>query len=60
MDENFRTVKEIADTYKLTSETLLRWIKDGDLEAIRVGGQYRISDTNWEKYLTQQQASAAS
>ena len=58
-ETRYRSVKQIAETYDITRETVLRWIKDGQLKAMRVGGQYRISTANWEAF-TKQQDSAAS
>lgn len=40
--ETFYTIKELAETLKLSVSTIRRMIKSGELEAIRVGAQHQV------------------
>ncbi len=52
MDEEFLTVKEIAERLKVKEFTVLDWIRKGDLPAYRVGGRsYRIKKQDFEEWL---------
>ena len=44
-EELFLTLEDIAERLKVSVSTVRRWVKSGDLKAIKVGnrGQYRIS-----------------
>ena len=50
-DQKFYTLEEIADILRVSVETVRRLIISGDIEAKRVGRQYRISQENLNKYL---------
>ncbi|MCG8553049.1 MAG: helix-turn-helix domain-containing protein [Desulfobacterales bacterium] len=45
------TVNEAAEVLKLHPKTVRRKIKDGSIEAVRVGGQYRISQQEMDSIL---------
>ncbi len=47
----FCTVKDVADRLSVCERTILRAIKAGDLPAIRVGRQLRISEEALRDYL---------
>jgi len=36
------TTEEVAQLMKTTRRTVQRWIRDGKLKAVEVGGQYRV------------------
>jgi excisionase family DNA binding protein len=36
------TTEEVAQLLKTTRRTVQRWIRDGKLQAVQVGGQYRV------------------
>jgi excisionase family DNA binding protein len=47
------TVGEVAGTMRVSNMTVYRLIKSGDLAAIRVGKNYRIRESDVNKYLTE-------
>jgi excisionase family DNA binding protein len=46
------TVAEVADALRVSSMTIYRLIKTGDLPAVRVGKSFRIRETDLQDYLT--------
>lgn len=46
-----RPVAAVADYLGVRPKAVRRWIKDGDLAALRVGRQFRIHDADLEAYL---------
>jgi excisionase family DNA binding protein len=47
----FLTVQEVADLLRVSSMTVYRLIKAGDLPAVRVGRSFRVSDRDVDAYL---------
>jgi len=47
----FLTVQEVADLMRVSSMTVYRLIKAGDLPAVRVGRSFRVADTDVDTYL---------
>ena len=47
----FLTVQEVADMLRVSSMTVYRLIKVGDLPAVRVGRSFRVRDTDIDAYL---------
>lgn len=39
----YLTVKEVADTFRVCTKTVRRWIKSGELPATRMGRDWRIA-----------------
>ena len=50
------TVREVAATLRVSTMTVYRLIKAGDLPSTRVGKGYRIRPTDLERYLEDAQA----
>jgi excisionase family DNA binding protein len=48
------TVKEVAETMRVSTMTVYRLIKAGELAAIRVGKHFRIRDADLTGYLDAQ------
>lgn len=48
---HFLTVQEVADMLRVSSMTVYRLIKAGDLAAVRVGRSFRVRDTDVDGYL---------
>jgi excisionase family DNA binding protein len=43
MTSTLLTTKDVAKTFGVTSKTVRRWVKNGDLEALRIrGGHWRF------------------
>ena len=49
----FLTPREVADLLRVSSMTVYRLIKAGELAAVRVGHNYRIRENEVERYLTE-------
>jgi len=49
----FYTPKEVAEILKVDYYTILRWIKRGELEAVRFGTRWRIPLEALEKFINQ-------
>lgn len=47
----FLTVQEVADMLRVSSMTVYRLIKAGDLSAVRVGRSFRVRDVDVDAYL---------
>ena len=47
----FLTVQEVEDLMRVSSMTVYRLIKAGDLPAVRVGRSFRVSDSDVDAYL---------
>lgn len=47
----FLTVAEVADILRVSSMTVYRLIKAGDLRAVRVGKSYRLAEDEVDRYL---------
>lgn len=47
----FLTVQEVADLMRVSSMTVYRLIKAGDLPAVRVGRSFRVRDDDVDTYL---------
>ena len=48
----FLTVAEVAAAMRVSTMTVYRLIKTGELAAVRVGHNYRIREDDLERYLT--------
>lgn len=47
----FLTVQEVADLMRVSSMTVYRLIKAGDLPAVRVGRSFRVREEDVDRYL---------
>lgn len=50
--QNYQTVKEVADRLKVSEATVRHWIHQGDLRAIDIGKGWRIADADLDAFLT--------
>ena len=51
VEETYYTVPEVAETLKVSHMTVYRWIKDGKLAAYKLGGEFRITKRDLERFL---------
>ena len=51
LGERLLTVSEVASTMRVSNMTVYRLIKSGQLSAIRVGKNYRIRESEVDRYL---------
>ena len=49
--ENWLTTEEIAKDLKVNVNTVRRWIQSGELVALDVGGEYRISHDDFDDFV---------
>jgi excisionase family DNA binding protein len=54
----FLTVSEVADLLRVSSMTIYRLIKDGEMPAVRVGKSYRLREEDIDAYLTKRYTEA--
>ena len=50
-DVRFLTVAEVAELMRVSTMTVYRLIKGGELPAVRVGRSYRIREDDIDRYL---------
>lgn len=48
------TVAEVADLFRVSSMTVYRLIRTGELPAVRVGRSYRVREDDLQSYLQSQ------
>ena len=54
----FLTVLEVADQLRVSTMTVYRLIKSGELRAVRVGKSYRLREDDVDAYLSKQYTQA--
>jgi excisionase family DNA binding protein len=60
--EKLLTLDEVADQLSVTVETVRRWIRSGEMEAIDLGGRagYRVSESALERFIKERVKSSRS
>jgi excisionase family DNA binding protein len=51
VEERYFTVEEVAERLKVSHMTIYRWIKAGKLGAYKMGGEFRITERDIERFL---------
>ncbi len=54
----FLTVNEVADLLRVSSMTVYRLIKGGDLRAVRVGKSFRLREDDVDAFIARQYTQA--
>jgi excisionase family DNA binding protein len=54
----FLTVNEVADLLRVSSMTIYRLIKEGDLPAVRIGKSFRLREDDVDAYLAKRYTEA--
>jgi excisionase family DNA binding protein len=54
--ELFYTLPEIADMLKVSRQTVYRWVKSGELPAFKLGHDWRIKDSDLQKFIEERKA----
>ncbi len=52
--QKYWTPREVAERFKVSEETVRRYIREGKLKAIKFGNSYRISDEALQEFLDKQ------
>lgn len=50
-EEQYYTIKEVAEILKVAYLTVYRWVKDGKIEAYKLGKEYRIKKDDLDKFV---------
>jgi excisionase family DNA binding protein len=50
--EEFYTPQEVAQKLKIDLSTVYRWIREGQLKAVKIGHFWRISESELKRLLT--------
>jgi excisionase family DNA binding protein len=58
-DDRLLTVAEVASIMRVSNMTVYRLIKSGELPALRVGKNYRIRESEVDRYLLDRQVEGA-
>ncbi len=53
MDERFYTPKQVADILQVHQYTVLKWIREGKLRALKLGRVYRTTESELRAFLGQ-------
>lgn len=51
MTETMYTPQEVADSLKVTVETIYDWINAGKFDAVKIGGKFRIYGDSLRQFL---------
>jgi excisionase family DNA binding protein len=51
VSQDLLTPDEIATIYRVTRATVRRWVKSGELPALKVGTQYRIRRSDLDNFI---------
>ena len=51
MEEKYYSIEEVAQMLKVAYLTVYRWIQAGKLEAVKANKQYRIKQSQLDKFL---------
>lgn len=49
--EKFYTIEQVAEMLQVVYLTVYRWIQDGKLKAVKASKQYRIRQSDLDKFL---------
>lgn len=60
MTDTLLTAAEVADTLRVSTMTVYRLIRSGELPAVRVGRNYRVRERDLDAYLESQVVDPAS
>ncbi|HOO75374.1 MAG TPA: helix-turn-helix domain-containing protein [Tepiditoga sp.] len=55
MEEKFYTTEQISEILGIHQKTVLRYIKEQRISAVKMGGQWRISETELKNFTGQKQ-----
>lgn len=53
LTDEYYTIQEVADKLKVAYLTVYRWIRSGNLKAVKVGKQHRIKATDLSEFINQ-------
>ena len=59
-NKEFYTIQQIMSKLQVCDETVYRWIRKGELRAIKVGGLVRVSKASFEEFMRRAEITNAS
>jgi excisionase family DNA binding protein len=51
VEETYYTLQEVANKLKVSRRTVYRWVQAKELPAYRLGGEFRITERDLERFL---------
>jgi excisionase family DNA binding protein len=51
VEETYYTLREVAEKLKVSRRTVYRWVQAKELPAYRLGGEFRITERDLERFL---------
>lgn len=51
--EKLLTLQDIRKAAQVTRWTCWKWIRDGKLRAVKIGGLVRVRESDWQRFLDQ-------
>jgi len=58
MRAEFLTVSEVASLLKLSESTVYTMVRAGDIPAVKLGNQWRVSETRLDEWLEEKEDSS--
>jgi|TARA_Y100000296_G_C5114094_1_gene226770 excisionase family DNA binding protein len=49
--DKFLTPEEVAENLRVHYQTVYNWLRDGKLPAVKVGSQWRISESSFKSFI---------
>lgn len=56
-DDKMLTVQQVADQIQVNPEMVRNWIRNGELDALDMGGEYRISRADLDDFIQRRKTS---
>jgi excisionase family DNA binding protein len=50
-DEEYYKISEITKKYKLTRHVIYKWINEGKIQAVRLGGAIRVVKSSFDTFV---------
>ena len=54
--DQYLSIEEISQRLRISPETVRRWVRAGELPAVKIARQWRIAETEIKEYLAGHQA----
>jgi excisionase family DNA binding protein len=51
VEETYYTLQEVAEKLRVSRRTAYRWVKAKELPAYRLGGEFRVTERDLERFL---------
>jgi excisionase family DNA binding protein len=51
VEETYYTLREVAEKLKVSRRTVYRWVQAKELPAYKLGGEFRVTERDLERFL---------